>query len=219
MRLIDDLVAEHELIDRVVGSLRTYVDLRVRGEGDPADGPRFVRFLRLYAGDFHHAREEHTLFVALQQHAGLPATGPVAMLRDDHARLASVLDRIEPLVGSALDHEADRDQLRRLAFEYSHAMWHHIDAENSVLFPESEARLKKNGVPELPSRQMTDAERAAKADGESLVARYAPMNDPEIIRGDGCVSCPGFGERCRGLEREWWNESEWEEFRDHLGGD
>lgn len=219
MQLIDDLQAEHELIDRLVGSLRTYVDHRVRGEADPADGPRFLRFFRLFAGDFHHAKEEDTLFPALQAHADLPASGPITMLRDDHARLAAVLTEMAPLIGSALESQADRDRLQHLAFDYSHAMWHHIDAENSVLFPESEGRLKKNGVAELPSRPMRDQERAAKADGEQLLARYAPMNDPEIIRGDGCVSCPGFGERCRGLEHEWWNESEWEEFQDHLGGD
>src|SRR5512132_110513 len=162
MQLIDDLQAEHELIDRLVGSLRSYVDLRVRGEGDRGDGARFMRFFRLFAGDFHHAKEEDTLFPALQQHLDLPASGPIAMLSDDHARLAAVLTEIEPLIGSGLGTEEDRDRLRRLAFDYSHAMWHHIDAENSVLFPESEARLKRNGVAELPSRAMTEPERAAK---------------------------------------------------------
>ncbi len=219
MQLIDDLEREHDLIDRLVGSLRTYVDQRARGEGDPADGPRFIRFFRLFAGGFHHAKEEETLFPALQARADLPESGPIAMLRGDHARMAAVLGEMEPLIGSALGDQADRDRLHRLAFEYSHAMWHHIDAENSVLFPESEGRLKKNGVTELPSRAMTEGEHAAKLEGEQLLARYAPMSDPEIIRGDGCVSCPGFGERCRGLEHEWWNESEWEEFQDHLGGD
>jgi hypothetical protein len=28
--------------------------------------------------------------------------------------------------------------------------------------------------------------------------------------------CPAFVDTCRGLEHEWWNESEWEEFEDHL---
>lgn len=219
MQLIDDLQAEHDLIDRLVGSLRTYVDQRLRGGADPADGARFLRFFRLFAGDFHHAKEEDTLFVALQERADLPASGPIETLRDDHARFAAILAEMEPLIGSALDSEADRDRLRRLAFDYSHALWHHIDAENSVLFPESEARLKKNGVAELTARPMTDQERGAKADGEQLLTRYTPMNDPEIIRGDGCVSCPGLGERCRGFEREWWSESEWEELEDHLGGD
>jgi hypothetical protein len=36
------------------------------------------------------------------------------------------------------------------------------------------------------------------------------------MRGDGCVFCPAFTTSCRGVEHEWWNEWEWEEFEDHL---
>lgn len=217
MRLIEELSAEHELIDAAVGSLRTWVDERLRGEGEPADGRRFVTFLRTFAAGFHHAREEDTLFVALRDRAGLPQQGPLASLVSDHARTAALLASIErvldqepPLTGAA------GDELRRLAVEYSHALWHHIDAENSVLFPEGESRLRKSGVSELPSRSMTAAEAAARADGEDLVRRYPPLRDTTIPRGDGCVCCPAFADGCRGLEREWWNEWEWEEFEDHL---
>jgi hypothetical protein len=32
------------------------------------------------------------------------------------------------------------------------------------------------------------------------------------VRGDGCVICPSYGVTCEGLEREWWNAHEWDEF-------
>jgi hemerythrin-like domain-containing protein len=217
MQLIDELRAEHDLIERVLGSLRTFVEARVAGEGDPADGPRFMRFFRLYAGHFHHAREEDTLFVSLSRDAELPGDrGPIKVLLDDHARMAGLLDAMEPLVGSTLGDDEARARLKELAVSYSHSLWHHIDAENSVLLPESAERLRKHGVHELPSRPMTDEEREAMGLGEILLARYPPLDDPAIIRGDGCVMCPAFVESCRGLEREWWNEWEWEEFEDHL---
>ncbi len=217
MKLIDELAAEHELIDAAVGSLRTWAERRLRGEADEADGARFVEFLRVFAAQFHHAREEDTLFVALRERAGLPQEGPIASLCEDHARTAALLASIERLVidGQALTGAAG-DELRRLTIEYSHALWHHIDAENSVLFPEGEARLRKSGVPELPSRPMTPREAAARATGEELVRRYPPLRDTTIPRGDGCVCCPAFSGACRGLEQEWWNEWEWEEFEDHL---
>ena len=82
MRLIEELAAEHELIDAGVGSLRTWVEQRLGGGGDPADGPRFVSFLRVFAAEFHHAREEDTLFAALRDRAGLPQEGPLASLCD-----------------------------------------------------------------------------------------------------------------------------------------
>ena len=216
MRLIEELVAEHELIDAVVGSLRAYVSARLAGAGDASAGPKFVAFLRLYAGHFHHAREEDTLFVALRERAELPEEGPLAVLREDHRRTAGLLDAMAPLLGRAELDPAQADELRGLAVRYSRLLWHHIDAENSVLFPESESRLRKQGVLELPSRAMTPGEAEAMALGRSLVTEYPPEIDPDIVRGDGCACCPALVENCPGLERGWWSESEWDELEDHL---
>jgi hemerythrin-like domain-containing protein len=218
MQLIDELVAEHALIEDVLGSLRAYVEARTAGGADPADGGRFLRFFRLFAGDFHHAREEDTLFAALVAKAELPADrGPIATMIGQHAHMAGLLDQMQPLLGP-LD-PASEPRLRALAVSYSHALWHHIDAENSVLLPESEARLRRHHVLELPSRPMTAEEQEARAGGELLRVRYPPLPDREVLRGDGCALCPAYGETCRGLEREWWNEWEWEEFEDHMPKD
>ena len=219
MQLIEDLRAEHDLIETVLGSLRTYADRRLRNEADAADAERFVAFFRLFAGDFHHAKEEDTLFPALREQADLPEAGPIAALTNDHRRMAGTLNALAELLPVDRLDETQRLRLETLVSEYSHALWHHIDAENSVLLPEGEARLAKKGVRELPSRPMTDEEASARLAGEELVRLYPPTPDPTIVRGDGCVSCPAFGDTCRGLEREWWNEWEWEEFEEHLGGD
>jgi hemerythrin-like domain-containing protein len=217
MELIDQLRLEHDLIDRVAGSLRAYVHARLRGEGDATDGPRFLTFFRAYAGQFHHAREEDSLFVSLCRDAELPADrGPIAVLLADHRVMAQLLDDLEPLLAGDLADEGARRSLDALAREYSRRLWHHIDAENSVLFPESEHRLRRHGVSELPSRDLTPEEDEARAAGVRLVERYPASEARDVIRGDGCVLCPAFVESCRGLEHEWWNEWEWEEFEDHL---
>lgn len=216
MRLLDELLAEHTLIENVVGSLRTYVSARAAGLADGSAGPDFVRFLQLFAGHFHHAREEDTLFVALRERAELPEDGPIAVLRDDHRRTGAMLEQMAPLLEKPRLDQVESAALQQLAIAYSRLLWHHIDAENSVLFPESEARLRKQGVLELPSRAMTPEEAEAMQLGEALVARYPPMIDPDIVRGDGCVCCPALVENCPGLERAWWSESEWDELDDHL---
>lgn len=220
MQLLDELTTEHALIERVLGSLRGFVELRARGEGDPLDGLQFVRFFRDYAGRYHHDREENLLFAALVERAELPAhRGPLAVMTADHADLAILLDRLEPLLkATTLDTEASR-KLQDLARAYSHALWHHIDAEDSVLFPESAARFRRAHVLELPSRPPTSEEQEACFCGERMVEKYPPIRDREILRGDGCVHCPAFGTTCRGLEREWWNEWEWEEFEDTMPKD
>lgn len=220
MRLIKELVAEHDLIEVVLESMRGYVDARGRGGADPLDGARYLRFFRVFAGHFHHAREEDILFAALVQKAELPADhGPIAVMIADHAHMASLLDELEPFLLSADLDPASSDRMQALAVEYSHALWHHIDAENSVLLPESEERLRRHHINELPSRSIDAEEQEARFFGEQLVAKYPPVRDAEALRGDGCALCPAFGATCRGLEREWWNEWEWEESEDNIPRD
>lgn len=217
MRLLDQLKHEHDLIEKVLGSLRTFVDLRLRGEGDPADAAEFLAFFRLYAAGYHHAREEDVLFPALVKEAELPSSkGPVPALIAQHHAMAAMLAEIAPLLGADLASPNERERLVELATRYSRALWAHIDAENSVMLPESEKRLRRVGVLELDGRGPTAEEEAARAAGERLVQRYPPTADHVAVRGEGCVVCPSFGVDCDGVEREWWNESEWEEFPDHL---
>lgn len=86
-----------------------------------------------------------------------------------------------------------------------------------MLFPESEARLRRSGVAELPDRPPTEAEAAAGAAGDRLAAIYPPRFDRDALRGEGCVICPSLGVTCASIEREWWNDSEWESFSNRDG--
>lgn len=252
MQLIEELQREHALIERVLGSLRTYVARRVavasrvndastetstgnhrtdahadratevtqENTAPVADAPRFLRFFRLYAGHYHHAREEDTLFVALEHEAELPADrGPIALMLADHRRFAVLLDEIEVLLSIEGLDASKAERLEQCTTEYAHGLWHHIDAENSVLLPESEARLAKVGVRELPSRPPTAEEAAARDEGLALLERYPETSDMDAFRGDGCVACPAFGRECEGFEREWWNEHEWAELEDRGSSD
>jgi hemerythrin-like domain-containing protein len=208
MQLLEDLQIEHERIERVLGALRTFADRLLRGEAPLADLERFATFFRVYAGAFHHEREEEILFPALGSSAALPLDrGPVAVLLDDHHQMARTLERLWAATDPA--------EIEKLAIRYSHALWQHIDVENMIFFPECESQLRRNGVPELEGRRATQEEVAAALVGDSLAAAYPPM-EPDAIRGDGCVMCHAYGETCRGLEREWWNEWAWEELDGHV---
>lgn len=212
MQLIEDLRAEHDLIEQVLGSLRAFVAARLGGQGDPADGARFMAFFRRFAGDFHHDKEEQVLFRALAERAELPPDrGPIPALTDQHRRMAGLLDGLEVLLGAPLSSAEDRKRVEELAVDYSRSLWRHIDAENSVMFPEGEERLRRFHVRDLPSRPPTEAEAAARETGLALLAAYPPLHDAEVHRGDGCIACPSFGTTCGGLEVEWWTDLEWEE--------
>lgn len=210
MELLDSLRREHETIEAVASALVGFAKARSRSEGDPADLARFVRFFETFAGEFHHGREERVLFPALVEQTEAPADrGPIATLLADHADFHASIREWSALDGAPLVEATTR---------YVSHLFHHIDAENSVLFPECESRFRRVSVLELDTREPTDAERAAREDAMTLVERYgaAPFVDPS--RGEGCVCCPAYGVRCDGVEREWSSDTEWEDMMARVGG-
>ncbi len=215
MKLIDTLQDEHALIDQVLGSLHTYVGRLIAGVADPDDGRRFAVFFTEFAGRFHHDREERVLFDALVTQAELPRDrGPVHAVTLEHAEMEEWLREMAPWLAHRPQSDDERRRLGGLATRYSHALWRHIDAESSVLFPEGAERLRRCGIRELPDRPMRDAEAAARDDAAALRNRYPPTEDTTLTRGDGCFLCRAHGQTCDGLEAEWWTELEWEEFHD-----
>ena len=217
MLFLDELRDEHALIDRVAGSLRSWAAARARGEAGPGDGAAFRSFFRLWAGAWHHAREEETLFPALAAKAELSLErGPLAAFVEQHHEMAKVLDGIDPLLDRDPLSPEEGARLVALVGEYTRELGRHVDAENSVLIPESEVRLRQANVLELSGRAATPEELAARDEGRRLADAW-PFHPGDGIRGEGCVVCPSYGTTCRGVEAEWWNDSEWEEFSDHLG--
>lgn len=213
VNLIDTLQHEHVLIDQTLGSFRAYVDALVAGTADLDDGRRFVAFFADFAGHYHHEREEQVLLDALVTQAELPRDrGPVHAVLHEHAEMEQWLREMAPFLEQRPQTEDDRVRLRALAIRYSHVLWRHIDAENSVLYPESVDRLRRCGIRELPDRPMSEAEAAAREGAAGLLERYPPIEDAVLARGDGCFMCRAYGETCDGLEAEWWTDIEWDEF-------
>jgi len=207
MRLLDEFAKEHRLVDRVAGSLIRFAERAADGVTSPSDVVDFVQFFRVYVAGFHHEREEQVLFPALVEHAEVPGDrGPLAVIEADHREAAALLDT---LASCADEPGRAADAARRLA----HHLWEHVDKEDSVLLPEAEQRLIRAGVPRLEGRPPTDDETAARDLGERLSERFPPLDDPEAVRGDGCVACSAFAETCGGIEKEWWNTWETEYHR------
>lgn len=218
LALLSELAEEHALIEQVLGSLRTFVDERLAGRGVAEDGEAFVDFFVHWAGHYHHAREELVLFQALVNEAELPADkGPIAALKRQHRELFQVLSQLGPLLSLPVLDDADRLQLAQLTRRYTRGLWAHIDAENSVLLPESRARLRRHGVVELPLVAPSSHDRSARDAGRALLSRYPPSVDPGAVRGEGCVICQAYGDGCDGVEREWWTELEWDDFFERAG--
>jgi hemerythrin-like domain-containing protein len=217
MKLIDELRAEHDLIDKVAASMRTWVNRLLQGDAPVADGRKFMDFFSVYAGARHHGREEQILFPRVWNELALPAdSAPVSFLVETHHELSALLDCMKFLLRKDNLSRNELGELETLAIRYTRTLWAHIDSENSVLFPELENRLLHAGVHELAAPPIKREEEDARIAGEALVHVYEPAEDANIVRGEGCAMCPAYMESCRGVEREWWNEWEWEELRERV---
>jgi hemerythrin-like domain-containing protein len=103
----------------------------------PADGPvadlwwtDLVAWLRAFADENHHAKEEQALFPALVK-AGVPVEGgPVGVMLDEHAQGRALVAAMAGARGAARV---------AAARQYIALLRAHIDKENDVLFPLADA--------------------------------------------------------------------------------
>jgi len=116
------------------------LDLLERGSGRLATGgalpdgwwPGIIAWLRAFADVNHHAKEERYLFPALAK-AGVPADGgPIQVMLEEHVQGRGFVRAMEggPPAGRV-----------EAAGRYVQLLRDHIDKENSVLFPLTEAVL------------------------------------------------------------------------------
>jgi len=92
-----------------------------------------LEWLRVFADRNHHAKEEQHLFPALGQ-AGVPADGgPVGVMLAEHAEGRALL--LAMAEGGGVDRRVEA------ARRYVHLLRDHIDKENEVLLPLSDAVL------------------------------------------------------------------------------
>lgn len=128
---IDVLLGEHrtilQVLDEVERESRRMERSGVLREMFWGD---LLRFADEFDAGLHHKKEEELLFPALER-AGLPVdTGPTAVLRDEHGRIAFGRDRLEHSLVA-------RDQLRVAAASASYVdlVRGHVLKENQIVFP------------------------------------------------------------------------------------
>jgi hemerythrin-like domain-containing protein len=196
--LLAELRDDHRVVDGLAGSLRRWL----RDGAEPDARRQFVEALRGFVADRHERVEEEMLFPALVEHAEVPDDrGPLMVLRSEHERVRDLVGRLEQADEGA-EMESVVDELSRLLEE-------HVDKENSVLLPEAEERLRRSTLGSLDAPLPSDRQAIAREVAEALIRRFPPVDDPEVVRGDGCIACSAFAETCRGIEAEWWSSWEW----------
>jgi len=138
-RLTELLAEEHRMIQRGLVVLgRMAAQLRSGGEVHPEVVEACLRFLRDFADQQHHEKEEHVLFPWLEQQGLSHESGPLAVLRDEHEQ---VRDHVRRMSASARHLETDPEACRVFvahAGELALFFWKHMLKENELLFPMAE---------------------------------------------------------------------------------
>lgn len=155
---------EHRVILRAVELLETATERLANGGQLPCGWwDELIGWLRAFADLNHHAKEERYLFPALAL-AGVPATGggPIVVMLAEHEEGRAFVQAM------ATGDPAGRV---RAARDYIQLLCAHIDKENGVLFPLSDAVLSEAAQRALSTEfQQVEAEQGRDASSEHAEA-------------------------------------------------
>lgn len=149
MRATDKLRAEHE---RILGSLDVLEDLAARAREGAADADRardVLDFLRTFADQLHHAKEEQMLFPALGEAGMPPEGGPVGMMLMEHDEGRRLVEHMAGAVEEQLGSDAARSTFAQAAGSFVQLLRDHIAKENEILFPLADQMLSEQSQSEL----------------------------------------------------------------------
>ena len=183
MDSIETMMREHELILRVLDALDGFVDAPGDAAGDRPELGRFLRFIREYADERHHGKEEHVLFAAMARNGFPPEQGPVGMMVFEHQEMRKMVSELRALAEQGAPWSAsDRERVSDSARAYSSTLREHIMKENEMLYPMAEGHLPPPVQDQIDGEcAALDLRRASAGTdatleklADELVARYAP---------------------------------------------
>lgn len=162
------LSAEHRVIERVLAVLEGLT--RTPVEGSLERWRKALDFIRNFADECHHLKEEKILFPALEEH-GIPRDGgPVGMMLTEHEEgRGYVRGMMAALALAEAKNEAAKGALVDNARAYLRLLKEHIQKEDEILF-----RIADEAIPLAEQRELlrTFEEHEAKEMGAGVHEKY-----------------------------------------------
>jgi hemerythrin-like domain-containing protein len=151
-----DLMREHEAIQIALNVIELMSE-RVRLDKgiDPEDVRDMIRFLRVFADECHHGKEELFLFPALEEIGVQKEGGPIGIMLAQHKRGRELVNQ---MALSLKSDSINKDAFVESASNYVSLLREHIEKENTLTFPFTDANLPESKQEEL----MSDFERLEK---------------------------------------------------------
>lgn len=169
MNAIEEMSAEHQIIERVIKSLSVAVATLDQGQRIPGEKLRgVVEFLRDYADQRHHQREEG-LFFPLLVRLGVPAGGcPIGGLNNEHEKGRALVSNLEETIPRYEEKCPGTDEtLRQILQDLVTLYEKHLWMEDAMVFPLGEKLMSEADQREL-KRQFAELDRTL---GEEKITR------------------------------------------------
>lgn len=197
-KCIESMMAEHELILKVLASLQVMAEKLEAGQSiarqDVAD---FGRFFREFADQCHHGKEEDRLFTKMVE-TGFPTDrGPIAVMLAEHdAGRQEVRGLIA--IGAASGPLGEKEKAGVIGYinQFVPLLYAHIQKENNILYPMAQNAIAPEDFTLLDKacdafdqqiRQRVDVA-GLKELAADLVRRY-PSDPAQLAVYGGCGAC------------------------------
>jgi hemerythrin-like domain-containing protein len=172
---IEMMVEEHQLIKRMLKILRMRCwSVLKSSQVDYGGFARIIDFVRNFADQHHHSKEETILFEIMSREMGEGVEkGPVRGMLVEHDLGRRYISRLEDALAK---HQQGDDQARldiiANAISYSDLLSGHIDREDKVLYNYAERGLSDKAKEELDNRCRQVEESASE---KGLQDKYRQM--------------------------------------------
>jgi hemerythrin-like domain-containing protein len=156
---IDQLRAEHRIIEQVLRALTGLAERLARGEQVDANGfDRLFDFLATFADRRHHQREEKCLFPALGLHGVPRDRGPIGVMLQEHCTGRALISHMKRAASAYANGDPNAGILfAEHAHNYVDLLSQHIQKEDNVLFNVAERLFDERSM-RLLQDQFDEAE-------------------------------------------------------------
>lgn len=162
---IDILYEEHDNIIRFTGYLRELCKKMMNGENvDKEALMDCVSFIKVYADDHHHGKEEAILFKVMLEKLGMPANKMINLgMMVEHNLGRYHVDEMEKAVQAMSDNPTMDEKLDVIThmLSYVDLLRRHAHKENNVLFPFAARSLSEDDM-----EKVTNESRVFEKNGE-----------------------------------------------------
>ena len=142
-----DLVNEHQAIQVALNILeRMKEKVETNEEADFSEINELIEFLKEFADKCHHGKEEGFLFPALEKAGIKKEGGPIGVMLTEHEKGRRFIKAMQMSVNAG---QAGSSGFVEAASGYLNLLRVHIMKENTILFPQIEARLSEHEQKEL----------------------------------------------------------------------